>query len=177
MKKSIAVCYLIGFLILALFSCSKPKEPQYLDFENLHIQKAGISESIVGADIKYYNPNSFNLQLKEAHLDLYINDKYVGHSDLDTLIHIPAKDTFYVPVSVKLNLGDLFKNALQLFLNPEVKLKIEGNAKVGKAGLYKNFPVSYEGKERIDVLLKDTSLINLLKWFLIGDPGILRLNQ
>ena len=91
---------------------------------------------------------------------MFVNDKFVGHSTLDTLIHIPAQDTFYLPISLKLNLGDLFKNALQLFLNPEVKLKVQGKAKVGKGGFYKNFPISYEGKQRIDELLKDTSITN-----------------
>ena len=162
MKKSIGPLYLAGIILLVAISCKKPKEPEYLDIENLHVSKAGISESIVGADLKYYNPNSFNLQLRKANLDVYINDKYVGHSDLDTLIHIPAKDTFYVPISMKLNLGDLLKNAVQLFMNPEVKLKIEGNARVGKSGIFKNVPVSYEGKERIDVLLKDTSFRKLM---------------
>ncbi len=162
-RKTLSLPLLSISLFCVVVSCSKPKEPKYLDFENVHVQKAGLSESIVGADLKYFNPNSFKIQLKEADLDLYVNDKYVGHSRLDTLIHIPALDTFYVPVSMKLNLGDLLKNAVQLFLNPEVKLKITGNAKLGKGGIYKNFPVSYEGKQRIDVLLRDTSISNLLR--------------
>ena len=162
MKKSFGTLYLAGIVLMVAIGCKKPKDLEYVDLENLHISKAGLSESIVGGDIKYYNPNSFNLQLKKANVDIYINDKYVGHSDLDTLIHIPAKDTFYIPITMKLNLGDLLKNALQLFLNPEVKLKIEGTARVGKSGIYKNFPVNYEGKERIDVLFQDSSFRRLL---------------
>ena len=162
MKKIRRCYYLAGIILLLATSCKKPKEPEYLDIENLHVSKAGLSESIVWADIKYYNPNNFDLKLKKANVDVYLNDKYVGHSDLDTLIHIPAKDTFYVPISMKLNLGDFLKNGLQLLLNPEVRFKIEGNARVGKSGIYKNFPVSYEGKQRIDVLLKDSSLRSLI---------------
>jgi LEA14-like dessication related protein len=162
MKKSFGLFYLAGIVLLIGIGCRKPKDLEYLDVENLHVKKAGLSESIVGADIKYYNPNTFNLQLKKANLDVYINDKYVGHSDLDTLIHIPSKDTFYIPITMKLNLGDFLKNAVQLFLNPEVRLKIEGTAKVGKSGIYKNVPVNYEGRERIDVLLQDSSFRRLL---------------
>jgi LEA14-like dessication related protein len=153
-----------GIALLLLFSsCTKPKEPVYLDFQNLHVQKAGLSESVVRADVRCFNPNSFNLRLKKAELDVFVNDKYVGHSTLDTLIHIPALDTFYVPITLKLNLSNFLKNAVQLFLNPEVKLKVQGKAKVGKSGFYKNFPVSYEGKQRIDVLLRDTAIINQLR--------------
>ena len=162
MKKSLSLSCLAFVVVLMGIGCAKPKEPQYLDIENLQVLKAGLSESIVGADLKYYNPNSYKLQLRKANLDLYVNDKYVGHSDLDTLIHIPALDTFYVPITMKLNLGDLVKNAVQLLLNPEVKLKIQGSAKVGKSGIYKNFPVNYEGKERIDVLLKDSTFRSII---------------
>jgi len=160
MKKLFTLFPLILTLLLLFSSCAKPKDAEYLGFENLHIQKAGLSESIVNVDAKCYNPNAFNLKLKKAELDVFVNDKFVGHSTLDTLIHIPAQDTFYLPISLKLNLGDLFKNALQLFLNPEVKLKVQGKAKVGKGGFYKNFPISYEGKQRIDELLRDTSITN-----------------
>jgi LEA14-like dessication related protein len=165
MKKTLVPYYLAGLILLLAIGCKKAKEPEYIDMENLHVSKAGISESIVGADLKYYNPNSFDLQLRKANLDVYVNEKYVGHSDLDTLIQIPAKDTFYVPITMKLNLGDLLKNAVQLFLDPEVKLKIEGTARVGKSGIYKNIPVSYEGKERIDVLMKDSSFRRLISIF------------
>ena len=154
---------LITSLLLALgiscmLSCSKPKDLQYLDFENLRLQKASLSESVVTADIKYFNPNHFKLQLKQADFDVFVNEKFVGHSHLDTLIHIPSLDTFYVPVTMNLQLGDLMKNALQLLMHPEVTLKVQGKAKVGKSGIYKNFPFTYEGKERIDELLRDTAL-------------------
>ena len=162
MKKSLHSYYLAAVVLLMMVGCAKPKDLQYLDIGNFHLNKAGLSESIVAADVTYYNPNSFNLKLKKANLDVYINDKYVGHTDLDTLIHIPALDTFYIPITMKLNLGDLLTNAAQLLLNPEVKLRIQGKAKVGKSGIYKNIPVDYEGKERIDVLLKDSSFRSIL---------------
>jgi LEA14-like dessication related protein len=158
MKRIIILPLLLVLAITAMVRCGQPKDLQYLSFENMQLKKAGLSESIVTADVKYFNPNHFKLQLKEADFDVFINDKFVGHSRLDTLIHIPANDSFYIPVSVKLNLGDLFKNALQVFTHPDVKVKFEGKAKIGKAGIYKTFPVSYEGTERVDVLLKDTSL-------------------
>src|SRR6478672_1258890 len=150
MKRSPYVAPLLALVFSFILGCSKPKDLQYLDFENLHLQKASLSESVVNADIKYFNPNNFKLQLKQADFDVFVNDKFVGHSHLDTLIHIPSLDTFYVPVTLRLNLGDLFKNALQLVMNPEVRFKVEGKAKVGKSGIYKNFPFSYEGKQRID---------------------------
>jgi len=162
MKKQ-NIHYLAIFGLATLFSCAKPKTPEYISFQNVRVQKLGMSESMVSADVKYFNPNSFNLQLKSADLDVYFNEKFVGHSTLDTLIRIPGRDTFYVPIAMKVNLKDLMKNAVQLLLNPEIKVKVTGNAKVGKGGLFKNFPIDYEGKQRVDELLKDTALRNLMQ--------------
>lgn len=149
--------------LMGIVSCGKPKPPQYIDFGNVRVQKLGMSESLVGVDVKFYNPNPYNIQLRSADFDVFFNDKFIGHSTLDTLIRIPGQDTFYVPVDMKVNIKDLMKNAVQLLLNPEVAIKVKGNAKVGKGGIFKNFPVDYEGKERVDVLMRDTALLNLLQ--------------
>ena len=162
MKTSAYFFLVLLFCLPILIGCSRPKEPQYLDVQNLRILKAGLSESVIGAELKYYNPNNFRLQLKEADLDVYINDKFVGHSSLDTLLQIPARDTFYVPLSLKLKLTDLFRNAAQLFLNPEIRLKLLGKARVGKGAIFMNIPINYEGIQRVDLILKDSALLNHL---------------
>jgi LEA14-like dessication related protein len=151
------------FGLAGIVACGKPKPPEYIDFENVRVQKLGLTESKVGVDVKFYNPNPFNIQLKSADFDVFFNDKFIGHSTLDTLIRIPKLDTFYLPVDMKVNIKDLMKNAVQLLLNPEVAIKVKGGAKVGKGGIFKNFPVDYEGKQRVDVLMRDTALMNLLK--------------
>src|SRR6266480_4320468 len=162
MKTSTYFFLVLLFCLPVLIGCSRPKEPQYLDVQNLRILKAGLSESVIGAELKYYNPNNFRLQLKEADLDVYINYKFVGHSSLDTLLQIPARDTFYVPLSLKLKLTDLFRNAAQLFLNPEIRLKLLGKARVGKGAIFMNIPINYEGIQRVDLILKDSALLNHL---------------
>ena len=155
---SLLVCGLAGII-----SCGKPKPPEYIDFGNVRVQKLGMSESMVGVDVKFYNPNPFNIQLRSADFDVFFNDKFVGHSTLDSLIKIPKLYTFYIPVDMKVNIKDLMKNAVQLLLNPEVAIKVKGNAKVGKGGIFKNFPVDYEGKQKVDVLMRDTALLNLFQ--------------
>jgi len=162
MKTSLSVFFILLFCLPTLISCSRPTEPKYLDVQNLRIVKAGLSESVIAADLKYYNPNNFKLQLKQADLDVYINDKFVGHSSLDTLLQIPARDTFYVPLSLKLKLTDLFKNAVQLFMNPEVRLKLSGKARIGKGAIFMNIPIDYEGVQRVDLILKDSTLLDHL---------------
>lgn len=141
---------LLACLVFGLASCKQPQIPEYQAFENFSISKIGLSETVVTADLKYYNPNSYALSLKHADLDIAINDRPVGKSILDTLISIPRQDTFYLPVSMKVNVKQLFNNALSLLLNNEIDVKVTGSVKLGKSGVYFNMPVNYSGKQKIE---------------------------
>lgn len=137
-------------LLGGLIGCKKPLIPEYQAFENFSISKMGLSESVVSADLKYYNPNGYALDLKGADLDIRINDRPVGKSVLDTLITIPRQDTFYLPVKMKVNMKQLFSNAISLLMNNEVDVKVNGTVKLGKSGVFFNMPVNYSGKQKID---------------------------
>src|SRR3712207_5814755 len=90
---------LIGILLIySLSSCSKPQPPQYIGYDNFRLEKAGLKNTILATDIKLYNPNGYNLQLKSANLNVYFNDNFLGHSTLDSLIVLPAKDTAAFPL-------------------------------------------------------------------------------
>ncbi len=147
------------FCIAGSMGCKKPKSPDYIDFANIRVKKADKSETVLGVDLKFFNPNNFGMQVKKADFDIYFNEKYVGHSTMDSVIQISKLDTFYLPIELKLQLKDLFKNALQILMNPEVMVKVQGNARIEKGGFSINYPINYEGKQRIDQLLKDTNLI------------------
>jgi LEA14-like dessication related protein len=150
---------LLASCLFGLSFCGKPKQPDYIDFQHLKLNKAGLNQSVITFDLRYFNPNSYRLQLKEASVDVYFNDKYLGHSILDSLIQVPAKDTFIIPVSMQLEMKSLVKNAMQLLLNPDVMVKLNGNAKVGKGGIFINVPINYEGKQRIDLLGRDSAML------------------
>jgi LEA14-like dessication related protein len=149
--------YKTGMLIcvafLFLMSCQKPLAPEYLGFDNLQIMKAGGQESVVSANVKFYNPNHFNLQLKRAEMDIFLNEKLADHYLLDSTVNIPRADSFYVPVSVKINLNSILSNALQSFLNNQVKITIDGKVKLKRGAITVNRPFHYEGAQKLDALL------------------------
>jgi LEA14-like dessication related protein len=130
--------------------CVQPRSLQYMDIQNFKIKNLGISQSVVSADLKYMNPNNFKMQLKRAEMDIYINKRYMGKSVLDTIIDIPKRDSFLLPVSMKVDMAKLLANAVDLLLLHEADVKLEGSVKLGKAGIYKNFPIRYEGKQKVD---------------------------
>lgn len=144
-----SICVIL--LCLLTTACQAPKELVYRDFKNLKLEKAGFGSSTLKLDLMYYNPNNFGLQLKYTDLDIFIDNNYLGHSSQDYQITIPKLAEFTLPLQVDLDMQNLIKNALPTFLGKEVSIKITGKVKLGKANVFKTFPVSYEGRQRFTI--------------------------
>lgn len=87
------------------------------------------------------------MQLRNTDLDIFINGNLLGHSSMDTLIRIPRKDTFSIPVKFDVDMQRVFQNAWSTLMGKEVVVKLTGKVRVGKANVFINFPVNYESKE------------------------------
>lgn len=95
----------------------------------------------------YFNPNNFELQLKQTDLDIYINNYYLGHTLQEYQVNMPRKMDFTIPVKMSVDMKNLIKNGLTVFFNKEVTVKVTGKVKVGKANVFMSIPVNYEGKQ------------------------------
>ena len=143
----------VAFFFMAvglLTSCKKPVTPTYHGYENFRVEKVGVKNTVLATNVKLYNPNGYALQLKSASIDVYLNNNYLGHSAIDSLITLPARDTSYIPLRLTASAGDLLSNSLKIMLNPDVKLRITGSARAGRSGLFVNVPINYEGTQRIE---------------------------
>lgn len=131
-------------------SCEKMKDLEFVRVAGFNVDNFGLTKSTVKMTLAYYNPNNFQLKLKDADFDLFLNDTQVGHSIQDTMIVIPAKDTFYFPVRLEVSMENVLKNAFGAFANKEVTIKATGNCKVGKGGLFLPFPIKCETKQALN---------------------------
>ena len=145
-----------GILVLlvwgAISSCGKMKDLEFLRVASFNFDNLSFSKSTVRMELAYYNPNNFSLRLKDAEFDVFLDDRKVGHSLQDTLIEIPARDTFYFPVKLDVDMGHVFQNILGALTNKEVTIKASGNCKVGKKGIFLPFPIKCETKQKLDFL-------------------------
>lgn len=149
MKKGIWIA-LAGLLLIGLSACEKVKDLQFVRVAGVTFESLGFTESKVRVELAYYNPNKFNLRLKDASFDVFFDDVQVGHTTQDTLIEIPARDTFYFPVKMNVNMKNVLSNAFMAFSNKEVTIRATGNCKVGKGGVYLPFPIKCETKQKLD---------------------------
>ena len=139
--------WIFVFVIMAFLSCSSPKALEYKTYHNFSVESLGFNNSTVSLNLEYYNPNNFGMQLKNTDLDIFINGNLLGHSTTDTLINIPRRDTFLVPVKFKVDMRNVFKNAWNTFLGKEVLVRLSGKVKVGKGNMFMSFPINYETKQ------------------------------
>lgn len=149
------LAFLGTFLISTLLlSCSSFREPDFRGIDNVKTTAISLSRTSLAIDLHYFNPNNTQIKLKNAEGDAWIDGTPLGRFFMDTLILIPANADFRLPVRLDLEMKSVLKNSFAVFLKNEVLLKIEGQARIGKAGFYINYPVRYEGKQNISGLLK-----------------------
>jgi LEA14-like dessication related protein len=129
-------------------------QPEWVGLEDVGISSIGSSESVLSMKIECFNPNQFPLVLKSANLDISLDNHYLGHTTIDSLIRIPARDTFAIPVKVQLDMKNIVNNALSLALQDSVILKLNGEVKAGRTGLQISRKVHYEGKQPSGLFLK-----------------------
>jgi LEA14-like dessication related protein len=150
--------YLQMAAVLAFFGvivgCRKPEAPEYQGFENIRLTKTTGKETLISADLRFYNPNHFNLELKRAEVDIFVNDKTAGHSSLDSTIRIPKTDTFSLPVVLKIDLQGLLSNALQILIDKEVNIRMDGKAWLKRSGVPFSVPFHYEGKQPLNSFMQ-----------------------
>jgi LEA14-like dessication related protein len=97
------------------------------------------------AQISFYNPNPYNLELKRGDVNVFLNDQLANHYQLDSTIYIPKKDTFYVPLNLKISPKLLISSAISMLMNNnKIKLRLEGSVHVKRSGITFKIPLNYE---------------------------------
>lgn len=138
-------------LAVALLSCRQVTAPEYIDVDNVQVSGKSLTNTTLSANVRLYNPNRSNLVFRSGSLDIYVDNRLLGHTELDSTIYISKLDTFQIPVNVQVNINNVIGNALSLAMKDSVLLRIEGKIRVGRSGVFITRPVRYEQKERLDL--------------------------
>ncbi len=146
--------WILGLLLLFFFSCTTIKDPVFNGIGELKVTGMGINESILLLQLKYFNPNKSGLQLKNAEGDAWMDDSFLGHFKMDTSLRITGNSDFIVPVKLGVDMKNAAKNAAALLFKQEISFKIDGKAKIGKGGIFINYPIRYEGKQDVTKLFQ-----------------------
>jgi len=142
----------LALSIVLLTSCGSAniREPEYREISEIKLIEMGILQSTAGIDLVYYNPNNFGVQLSEARGDVYVDNAYLGRFNLEEKIQVRKNSEFIVPAIVKLDMIGAIKNQQEILKKKEVLVRVEGMARVKKAGISRDIPLKYEGMQNLE---------------------------
>ncbi|HVT85978.1 MAG TPA: LEA type 2 family protein [Chitinophagaceae bacterium] len=141
-------------LVLFFFSCTSIKDPVFNGISELKVTGIGMNESTLSLQLNYFNPNKSGLWLKNAEGDAWMDDNLLGHFKMDTSIRITGNTDFVIPVQLGVDMKNAVKNAAALLFKQEINFRIDGKAKIGKGGVFINYPIRYEGKQDVSKLFQ-----------------------
>ena len=140
----------LALVVLSSCSTTNVKEPEYRDISNIRLVELGILQSTAGVDFVFYNPNNFGVQLTDARGDIYIDNIYFGRFRLEEKIQVNKRSEFIIPAIVKMDMIGAVKNHRELLNKKEAVIRIDGRAKVKKAGFTKDIAIRYESLQNIE---------------------------
>lgn len=140
----------LGIVLLTSCGTANIKEPEYRDIREIKLIEMGLLQSTAGIDMVYYNPNNFGVQLAEARGDVYVDNAYLGRFSLDDKVQVRKRSEFIVPAIIKVDMIGAIKNQQEILKKKEVLVRIEGMARVKKAGISREVPIRYESMQNIE---------------------------
>ena len=140
----------LGLILLTSCGTANIKEPEYRDIREVKVLEIGLLQSTAGIDLIYYNPNNFGVTLSEARGDVYVDNEYLGRFSLDEKVHVNKRSEFVVPTLIKLDMIGAIKNQQDILKKKEVLVRINGMARVKKAGISRDLPIRFEAMQNIE---------------------------
>ena len=150
--KKILLTLAPAIILFASCKTSNIQEPEYREIRDVRIKDVGLLKTTAGLDIVYYNPNNFGVQVNDADGDVYVDNILLGRFSLDEKVEVKKRKEFVVPASLKLNNLNAFLNHQEIWNKKEAKIRIEGKARMKKAGYSTDVPFKYEGMQDIEKL-------------------------
>lgn len=143
--------------VAILSSCGKMKNPEFRGIESVSMSDVKLGTNIIQLNLKYYNPNSFKGQLKWAEGDAWVDSSFLGHFIVDSALKVPSRQEFIVPVKLKVSMQDMLLVAAPLLgeKRTDIWLRVSGQARAGRSGVYKTVPLKYAGRQSLEGLVKE----------------------
>jgi len=134
---------LLFVIIVGIAGCSEPKSFEFKGIKSFNIEKASLKRNLLNLQLECYNPNNFQLTLKNIDCDILINDQKLTHYALDTILVIPSTANFVVPAKMEIELSSFLKYSVDIMFNKPLKFTISGNVTLSKGIFTKTVPINF----------------------------------
>lgn len=139
---------LLSLIVLALPGCLSYEEVTFKGITDVEVSQMDQSGIAARVTVTLDNPNSFNIQVSDPDVELYLNEVFIGKAVLDSNLVLAKNSEKNYPVPMHATFGDHGVQAmgamLAAALTGKAKLKAKGSI-VGRAFLLrKRFPFEEE---------------------------------
>lgn len=142
-------CLPLLFLLVTV-GCANVKDPEFRKVGNFKLKGLGPTQTTIGFTVTYFNPNNFGVTIKQTEAEVYMDSVYLGKFTQDADISVKKNADFSIPLSGAIPLKTALELNLRNIREREILLRADGHVKVGKAGVFVNKDVHYQGKHRLD---------------------------
>jgi LEA14-like dessication related protein len=140
-------------MILASCSSSSYQAPQFRRIQSMQVTTFDFSHPWVTAYVVYYNPNNIGFDFRGGEMDVHVDSLWLGHTEVDTSIHVSPNAEFTIAIPIQLDLQRLMQHGFQSYIGKKVDLRVDGVVRGSKAGIQKKFPIHYEGEQDLNIKL------------------------
>lgn len=140
-KRKVNLFFLI-FLNFLLFSCGKPyKKIEIRNVSNFKIEKFSFSGISSKVEVEVFNPNPYNIEIKELEYDLYFQNELFTSGVSEINQTLKSKKVTFIEVPFTLKLSKAFEGGIKQLEGENFSYLVEGKAKVKALGktLTRNF--------------------------------------
>lgn len=124
--------FIVSIIVFILTSCANFEEPEFRGSEGIKIEKMEGKKIGFTAGIKVYNPNWFGIKIKPSHLDVFIEDQYMGKIYLEKKIKLKPKQESSLSMQLRAELEDGAMITVLKYSNKEkVSVNLKGKVKGG----------------------------------------------
>ena len=141
--------FTILLLILLTTSCAIKKKPEFIKIDGIELVEANSRTLTLKAEALFNNPNVVGGRLNTEGVNVFVNDMLMGVVSAEEF-KVPAKNSFKVPLQIKINTKDLLSKDPNGFLSGLLNSVLNRNLKVTYKGVIQFKALGFSYKYPID---------------------------
>ena len=136
---------LVLISLLALASCQQPQGLKFNGFQDFEVKPLSFTNSRVSFGIQVFNPNNFEVRVNHVEADIKLAGSRLGNYQMDSLLTLPANQSFVMPVQLVVKNGSLISNILSVMAGDSLPYTLAGKVRAGRKIAMAEIPFSYSG--------------------------------
>ena len=145
----------IIFIVAILTNCAglgKQLEPPRISLAHIQPQQFTGLEAVFQIQLRVFNTNDVDLQVKGIEADLEINDQHFATGVSKADVKIPAFDTALVPVTIYSSVLDIVRGIHGFQGAEQLRYRLKGKLRVGGENMMSaTLPFEAEGQVSLNV--------------------------